>query len=41
MTAIHPKLTLDELKAASPIDVIEVHAESVKALRDAIIRCHK
>jgi len=36
VTAIHPKLTLEDLKAASPFDVIEVEATSIDQLKQAI-----
>ena len=34
VTAIHPKLTLEELKEASPIDVIEVEASTIEQLKE-------
>jgi len=34
VTAIHPKLTLEELKEASPIDVVEIEASSIEQLKE-------
>jgi len=34
VTAIHPKLTLEELKEASPIDVVEIEASSIEELKE-------